>query len=618
MTFEKGFTSMLFARARRREERGAILVLAATGMVVAMIAAGLAIDLGRIAQAARDDQRIADLAALDASRVVPADYAVAAAASAARNGVAADTTVTAIEGVKTNGQCVPAAGSGTVCVTVTSPHKNAFPFLGGRDSVTRTAMAGRGAAIGAVRVGSNVAQANGTIPATQVLILDKMISGLIGSNYSTTAVGWQGLASGSVTFGALTSALAGVTGNGTFNTGTTDEVLNSSFTMAQLLTATANVLNNNGNSSVATDVTGIKNGINTTATYLSVPLKLYDFFNFGSVVVGNKQDVANMSLNVLELIKSGAILADGDHFATFNLTANDIFGATGGLIPGGFNSVKVNLGLIEAPQSAYGPPGTDGSGNFYTAAHTSQIRVRLDVNLRIPLTQAIKVAGITVPGLGVGALIDTNISYYLDGGTGHGYLAAIRCGGSSVPTGVDILGKTDVTRSQIGFVTDANMKNTLTVPVPTIDPAVTPPVLSIAGLLNVRLNAVVNPGNIPGNSGETKTFAPPYAADSPSQAIAGTMLAMPSLAEARLTLDPLVALLDTGTLLSTLVTGINSTGLTFSTNSVGLNTSILKPVYDALGLSFGGADLWAPPVQTCAALSSLGPITNTNPPVLTG
>jgi uncharacterized membrane protein len=225
MTFEKGIRSMLLARARRREERGAILVLSTVGLVLAMIASGLAIDLGRIAQAARDDQKIADLAALDASRVAAANFAVAARMSADRNGFPANGggySITAIEGVKTNGSCVVAAGTGSVCVTVTSPHKNAFPFLSGRNSVTRTAMAGRGAAIGAVRVGSKVAQANGTIPPTQVLILDKMISGLIGSNYSTTAVGWQGLASGSVTFGALTSAQAGVTGNRTFNTGTTD------------------------------------------------------------------------------------------------------------------------------------------------------------------------------------------------------------------------------------------------------------------------------------------------------------------------------------------------------------------------------------------------------------
>jgi uncharacterized membrane protein len=165
MTFEKRFGSMLSSRAHRREERGAILVLSTVGLVLAMIAAGLAIDLGRIAQAARDDQKVADMAALDAARVLPADYAVAAASSAARNGFPTDPgySVTAIEGVKTDGQCVAAAGAGSVCVTVTSPHKNAFPFLGGRDSVTRTAMAGAGNAIGTVRVGSSVVSASGSV-----------------------------------------------------------------------------------------------------------------------------------------------------------------------------------------------------------------------------------------------------------------------------------------------------------------------------------------------------------------------------------------------------------------------------------------------------------------------
>ena len=267
-------------------------------------------------------------------------------------------------------------------MTVTSPHSNNFPFVGGRDSMTRTAMAGAGNAIGTVRVGSSVLAANGTLPTARVPILNQLVSGLIGANYSTTAVGWQGLANSTVTYGALTSALAGVTGNATFTTGTPNEVLNSTFTMGQLLTATSNVLNNNGNSSVATNVTGIKNGINTSATYLSLPLKLYDFFDFGSVVVGNKQDVANATLNVFDLITGGAILADGDNFASFNLAVGDI---VGGVIPGGFSGAKISMSLIEAPQQSFpGPPGKDASNNYYTSAHTSQVRLKVELGSTSP------------------------------------------------------------------------------------------------------------------------------------------------------------------------------------------------------------------------------------------
>jgi uncharacterized membrane protein len=612
MTFEKGFGNMLFARVRRREERGAILVLSVVGMVIAMIASGLAIDLGRIAQAARDAQRVADLAALDAARVLPAGYQVAARESADRNGFPPDGdgySLTAIEGVKTNGSCVPTAGAGSVCVTVTSPHKNSFPFLGGRDSVSRTAMAGTGSAIGTVKVGSSLASVSGTLPPMEVLMLNKVFSSLTGGAYNINAVGWRGLADSTVTFSALTQALGGVTGNSAFTLGSTNEILNTTFTMNQLLTATANVLNNNGNSSVATNVTGIKNGINTTASYLSVPLKLYDFFDFGSVVVGNKQDVANMTLNVLELIKGGAVLADGDHFASFNLAAADVIG---GAIPGGFTNAKISMGLIEAPQMAFGPAGKNGSGVYYTGAHTSQIRVKIDVTIRVPLTGALTglLGAVLVPA---GTLVDATFSYYLNAGNAHAYLDAVHCGTTSTPTSVDIWGVTDVGTSRFGLVSDTDLRTQSTIPVP----APNQTVLSILGLVNVKATGLVTT-TIPGNSGIMRTFTPPYTATSPSQTVPGTMLSLPSLANTSLTTEALVLNLNTGTLITDLISGINATGLTFNSNAPGVTTTILKPLYDAIGLSFGTADLWAPPVQTCAALSSLGGITSTNPPVLAG
>ena len=618
MTFEKGFTTMLFPRARRREERGAILVLSTVGMVLAMIAAGLAIDIGRIAQAARDDQRIADMAALDASRVAPADYAVAAAASAARNGLPGDATITTIEGVKTDGQCVASPGSGTVCVTVTSPHKNAFPFLAGRDSVTRTAMAGAGNAIGTVRVGSSLASANGTIPPMELLMLNKVFSTLLGGSYNLNAVGWQGVAASTVEYGLLTSELANVTGKGTFNTGTPDEVLNTTFTAKQLATATANVLNRNGTTTAGTNVLGLANGINTTGAYLNQELKLYDLFNFGSVVVGNKQDVANTQLNVFDLIKGAAVLADGDHFASFNLSAADVIGPA---IPGGFTNAKISMGLIEAPQISHpGPAGKDAGGIYYTSAHTAQIRIKLDVTIRVALTEALRtvvpnpvpfLADIVTNLLPAGTLVDATFSYFLNAGNAHAYLEAIRCGSSAVPTGVDIKGVTDVGTSKLGLVSDTNLRNQAAVPVPGTQTVIS----LVAGLVNVKTTGAIG-SDIPGNSGVIKTFTPTYDG-STSQQVPGTMLSLPALANTQLEVSPLVIGLDFDGLIGDLVQGINSTGLTFNQNAPGVTTSILKPLYDVLGLSFGTADLWAPPVQNCAAISPV-PTQLTAVPVLRG
>ena len=53
-----------------RRERGAVLVLAVPAVVVCIAAAALGIDIGRVALDKRSDQRVADLAALDAARAV--------------------------------------------------------------------------------------------------------------------------------------------------------------------------------------------------------------------------------------------------------------------------------------------------------------------------------------------------------------------------------------------------------------------------------------------------------------------------------------------------------------------------------------------------------------------
>jgi len=595
---------MLFPRGRR-DEGGAIVVLAAFGLVIAMIAAGLAIDIGRLASDARTDQKVADLAALDAYRVSVANFQTAATASAARNGfpTTAGYSVTAIEGTKVGNSCVAAVGSGTVCVTATSPHTNDFPFIGGRTSVTRAAMAGAGNAIGTVRVGSSIATVNGSIPSQQVTILNKTLSGLTGGSYNINAVGWQGLVNGSVTFGALTSSLASITGNSTFNVGTPNQVLNATFTMNQLLSAMADVLNNSGNSSVATNVIGIKNGINTTGTYLSAPLKLSNFFNFGSLVIGNKQDVANATLNVMDLITGGAIVADGDHFASFNLAVGDIIG---GVIPGGFTGARISMSLIEAPQQSYpGPPGKDASGNYYTSAHTSQLRVKLELGFTIPLTNAI-----TIPLVGSITNISVTVPYDLQLGKGHAYLEQVNCGVSAVPTSVVILGATDVGTSRLGAVSDADLKAEVANPTPQIGVIGS----ALAGAVQVSLTNATST-TIPANSGVDLTFLPPYTSTSPSQPVPGTGINLPSLGTSNTTASVL-GVLNTG-LLNDIINGVDASGLSFVTSGIGVNTSILQPLYDALGLSFGTADVWAPPVQSCAALSSL-PVPTTAIPVLKG
>jgi uncharacterized membrane protein len=175
-------------RTRRNDERGSILLLSTVGLVLALIAGSLAVDLGSIAQHARDDQRVADLAALDGVRALPGDPTAAAEASAclkARNDFPCSEpgySVTVKWGDVVAGDFTDDPGTlataNAVQVTTTSPHTNAFGFLGGGKPVTRKAVAtlGNGAGcalpdvcvvsdgspIGTVRVGSTLASVDST------------------------------------------------------------------------------------------------------------------------------------------------------------------------------------------------------------------------------------------------------------------------------------------------------------------------------------------------------------------------------------------------------------------------------------------------------------------------
>ncbi|MFN2506895.1 MAG: hypothetical protein ABR540_22230, partial [Acidimicrobiales bacterium] len=223
--------------ARRDDERGAVLIMATVGLVLAVVSAALAVDLGRIAQERRSNQKVADLAALDASRDLANAQAIAEA-SALRNGFPAGAgySVVAIEGTKVNGTCVSAAGSGKVCVTVTSPVKNAF--ASGGSTIVAHAVAGA-IPVGGFMIGSSLA----TFDASRSAILDRFMGRwLRGTNLTAGLVSWQGLATGNVTLEALRFQLA----SAGVSAGTVNEMLTTNVTMAQVFKATADALTAQG------------------------------------------------------------------------------------------------------------------------------------------------------------------------------------------------------------------------------------------------------------------------------------------------------------------------------------------------------------------------------------
>ena len=564
-------------KRRRRDERGSTLPLAAVSMVGAMIAASLSADLGSVAQMAREMQKVADLAALDGIRSLPSNPTAAAEASAARNGF--DDTVPgsrltvqwsdSITGIFTSSPALLPLAS-VVKVTARMPHTNAFPFVGGGHKVERsgaasmgngngcylpdTCVTSDGTPLGTVRVGSTLVSAS----SSDATLLNKLLTQTVGGSYSLSAVGWQGLAAGQVRFSRLRTALG-------YSAGTVDGVLDANLKFATLLNATINALNADGSASSLTAATYLGQIASQVSTTAGADIQVRKLFT----VVGNLgsgKDVADAAINVKDIVVGGMALADTDHFASMDLTASDIPG-----LPG--TGVTVKFGLIEAPQMKSGPPKLGST--YRTVDRTAQVRL-----------QVIQRLNVSVLGIGVLAV---SAPYYLEAGVAEARLDTLDCSSSTgAPARVDILGVTQAGRTVLGAVPDAALSN------PTATP--TPTTATLVNALGITVNTNSTSAltvTVPGNPGTMLSFSPPYTADGASQQVSGTQLSLSTVASSNLVV--------TGTLLDSLVRSTVATAI----NAVlpNLTTTLLSPLYRALGLSFAGAHVWAPPPQTCQPTS---------------
>jgi uncharacterized membrane protein len=517
---------MIVRRRAQRGERGAILVLSAAGMVIALIASALAIDNGRLAQAAREDQKLADMAALDAVRGLPADYQSLAEASAVRNGFPLGTAgygIRAAEGVKVNGTtCQDVVGAGSACVTVTSPHSNNFPFVGGRNSMTRAGVASK-SGLAQFSVGSYVAN----LDTNDAAALNKVMTAFLGNSsaINLTAVGYQGLAGGTVSLADLVAADPTL--------GSPNDLLTSSVSVRKLAQATVTALNNKGDAAslaARTPLATFASTINSTLMVkLSDILAVQQPANPGSAA-------AQAQFNVLDLISGSgqAAVADGTHFVTVpNLTVS---------VPG-LASASLKVTVIEKPRiSAFGPAFYDTTtAKWATTAQTAQVAVELNSH-------------ITVGNCGfLGTCVDLTMPLTVSAAKATGSLTAVRCPGTSRQADIRV-----VTQGA-----NATASNNLTLKLVGVD-------LSPPGLVNTNV-AVVG-----GTTTPDLTFSgPPF--PTAVQSTAATGAGLTTATQSKLTLLGIIPLGPVLDLLSPVTAAIDE--------------EILEPVFDAFGLSLGGADV---------------------------
>jgi uncharacterized membrane protein len=487
-----------------------------------------------------------------------------------------------------------AASANAVKVAIGSTTRNVFLTGSKGLNVSATAIQGNGhtclppntcvvpdgSPLGTVRVGSTLASAS----TTDATLMNKLLNATVGGSYSMDVVGYQGIASGNVSFSRLRTALG-------LSAGTVSNVLSTSITFRQLLDATVNALNADGSPSSVTAATKLATIASQVAANAGVSFTLGSLFN----VVGNVgggTDVAGATINAMDILRGGMALADSSHFASVNLTALDL----NNLVPG-LTGVTVNFGLIQPPQQRSGPPGKAG-GVYQTTATTSQIRLSVVENLTLNL-----------PIGALGALVPTAVSvpYYLNVGNATASLDNMACpSGASTPTSVGIMASTTAGSTSIGSVSNGALSSTSTSPTPSAATLV-----NVAGVVTVSTTGAVNQ-TISGNPGTLKTFTPDYAT-APSQNVAGVQtVSLPPLVGANLTVGLLGLGLNAGNIISAVVTGV-ANAVTPLTNA------LVQPLFRSLGLSFAGADVWAPPVQACNPVSYNvgGPSTPPNPPIPT-
>ena len=415
----------------RCDQRGAISLIAAMSLLFVLPATALTVDIGKGAWLKRDLQKMVDVVSLDAVRAVGdrrdpmKDHyvqALAYAQEAARRNdfdftdTAAGNSLTVELGLAdaaTKAFTVLTAGqystANAVRITATSRSDNKFmPGAVGLTTqaismVDQTAM---------FSVGSRLARLDaGSSP-----ILNGVLGQMLGSTLSLDAVGYNGLADATVSLGDVWAELG---------LGSADQILNSEVQIEELLTATAQALNDQGDPTSVT-AAGI---LGTFSTQLSSAAH----FKFGDLLgadTGDPGEAASAHMNVLEMIGMAASLANGTNL--LNLTAPIT-------IPG-VTSTTLKMSVIEPPQLCKAPCRVGDS------AHTAQARIQLNMTLAQKLTVLLQQGTVRLP-------------VYLDAAGATGTLNAIRCDIPDEDGDITVHAVAEALKARIGTATDASMTN---------------------------------------------------------------------------------------------------------------------------------------------------------------
>ncbi len=387
-------------------QRGALGLLGILTLLLAILFTAVAVDSGRLMMEQRRLQTVADMAALDAAAQAGScgsgdldAIEALALASAARNNHAGQPLTVRVGQVSTGGGGVrdfteTAIESATAVSVLASKTVPSSLFAGGTfgaDTTLQAAAVAERDALAGFSVGSMLL----SVSDSEAALINNLLGGVLGSPVGLDVLSYEGIAATQLSLGELVDASGSV--------GNVDELLNADFSMAELLNLYADAVS----ASDAADV-AVANGMDTLIAANVSDLTA----NFGDIVAvtsENPEDAANADVNLMDLITTSALVANGSEAINLPLAVN---------LPGDLLNLNSSLAVTQAPQIAIGPPGRDEDGNWRTQVRTAQVELDTDIQSTVDLN----VAGLT------GAEANLDLRLEVEVAQGRGWLRSIQCG----------------------------------------------------------------------------------------------------------------------------------------------------------------------------------------------
>ncbi|WP_017903800.1 pilus assembly protein TadG-related protein [Pseudomonas asplenii] len=383
-------------------QRGAIGLMAALTLGLALLSMVVVVDSGRLYLAKRSLQRVADTAALEAvtrggncqAGLSAATYATQ---SANRNSfvVGSGNTLATACGTLVTG------ANNLRTFTVDASKSDAIRVIAKR-SITTSIAAGIGALFSGGPTNLNtqltatavaatplpyLAQLNIrstllSVDTTRSNTLNQLFSGLLGGSVNISTAGWDGLVKTDINLLSYMNQLAlslGVTA-GDYNA-----LLNTQASLTTFIKAAADVLNINGGTASVTTALG---NLQLAATGAN-PIKLGDLLKLQTGTLSNG---LNADVQLFQLIQAFIQLANKNGAAAATLPVNVL----------GIAGVTTTVGVIQPPQlSAIGDPrlaklNPTGANQIYV--QTGQIRALISINLSL-INTVLQLVNTTLSGV---------------------------------------------------------------------------------------------------------------------------------------------------------------------------------------------------------------------------